>query len=118
MSDNDAGDRISQQATASDQGRINQVGGDQYNTVIVWRPGGGTAPAPRTLSTWEEERGGTPPGRPTFAAGAPLSPSRLRIFIDAECAPRLRLCGPCGPHRYRRLGLGRSLCQFPLTASS
>ncbi|MFC7900251.1 ATP-binding protein [Streptomyces griseoincarnatus] len=41
-------DRASQQATASGQARVTQVGRDQYNYTTVWGPGAG--PAPRALA--------------------------------------------------------------------
>ncbi|MFE2534722.1 hypothetical protein [Streptomyces sp. NPDC059371] len=112
MSNNDAGDRISQQATASDQGRINQVGRDQYNTVIVWRPGGGTAPAPRTLSTWEEyadRLGASVPGMAAPLVGREAELTELKAaLIDEESASRVVVVEGAGGVGKTRLAIEAS----------
>ncbi|WP_405906472.1 hypothetical protein OG742_12385 [Streptomyces sp. NBC_00828] len=110
MSSNHAGDRISQQATTSDQGRINQVGGDQY--IIVWKPGGGTAPALRTLSTWAEyadRLGGSVPGMYAPLVGREAELAELRASLtDGERASRVVVVEGAGGVGKTRLAIEAS----------
>ncbi|MCI3240890.1 ATP-binding protein [Streptomyces spinosisporus] len=91
MGSNHSGDRISQKATARGQASINQVGGDQY--FIVWKPAGGTAPAPRSLSTWSDyadRLGRSVPGMSEPLVGRDAELAELRAALtDEERASRI-----------------------------